>query len=153
MTTGLLISAITVLAVVVIIVIMLLVRAMMLSFAEKVAGRLGMEHVFLQTTKAVCAGTVKGRGMISRSQGNCGLALAKSGIVWIPIFGEAVTIEYNRITETCITKKHGGKAQMSDMLAVAYTSRGEELRTAWVVPDAVEWKTKLEEQWNLARKR
>lgn len=144
MTTGLLIAAIAVLLIVLIIAVSLLVRAQNLAFHEKVQARLGMQRVFLKTTKAICAGTVKDKGYISVGRGYCGLAVAKSGIISIPVYGDTIVIPYDRITEVYTTKKHGGKAQIREMLAVAYTSEGTELKTAWQVPDILEWKAGIE---------
>jgi hypothetical protein len=60
-------------------------------------------------------------------------------------------VPLNSITEVSLVKSHLGKATIHDLLKLRFTADGKDDSIAWYVPNAAEWKSRVEERMPAAR--
>lgn len=127
----------------VIVVPMIVIRFIRGPLEARIAAEFPEHDVIKKDLTANCFGLESAGALQVR--GNGALVLTERALIFFMFLPKKeIRIMRDSVTDVALVKSHLGKATIFDLLKVWFKVNGAEDSIAWYVPDAGEWKSRIE---------
>ena len=141
---GLVVLGVIGVVIVVVVIPKIVFHVMKRPLEDRIAALYEQDEVLMKDLKANSFG-VESAGVF-QLRGNGGLVLTRKCLHFFMFLPRSdVCVPLDAITELTLTKKHLGKATLSDLLKVHYSAADKTDSIAWYLTDPGAWKNKIEE--------